>query len=90
MLDYLSYFNYLITKLDITNINNLQLISIGLLILMATIGFILVITNASGNNTIIRNIIQIVELILMLLSVVLVYPSQIWVKKFRHTLSKKR
>ena len=82
MLDYLSYFKYLTTKLNISIFNQMQLIRICILILMAIIGLKLL-TNDSFEfkHTIIESIKSITGLILLILSIVLIYPSGKLIKK---------
>lgn len=91
MLDYLSYFNYLIDKLDVIFINELNFLRIILLILMVIIGCIMIANGSlSDKTTIIPDIIQLIGLILTILSVILVYPSHTWVKKLDTNYRKKR
>ena len=75
MLDYLSYFNYLITKLNITDLNRLQSIRGSLLILIAMLGGLLLMKGLFSSATIFNGIITITGIMLIILSVILVHPS---------------
>lgn len=75
MLDYLSYFNYLINKLNITDLNKLQSIRGSLLILIAMLGGLLLIKGLFSYATIFNGIITITGIMLIILSVILVHPS---------------
>lgn len=75
MLDYLSYFNYLTSKLNITDLNNLQFIRNSLIILIAMSGGLLFIKGVFSSATIFNGIITITGIILIILSVIVVYPS---------------
>lgn len=75
MLDYLSYFNYLITKLNITDLNNLQFIRNSLIILIVMLGGLLLIKGLFSSATIFNGIMTITGIMLIILSVIVVYPS---------------
>lgn len=75
MLDYLSYFNYLITKLNITDLNNLQFIRSSLIILIVMLGGLLLIKGLFSSATIFNGIMTITGIMLIILSVIVVYPS---------------
>lgn len=87
MLDYLSYFNYLTNKLNISILNEMQWIRICILILMTIIGWNLL-TNNSFEYTITQSIKSITGLILLLLSIVLIYPSGKLIKKLDEQFQK--
>lgn len=75
MLDYLSYFNYLTSKLNITDLNNLQFIRNSLIILIAMSGGILFIKGVFSSATIFNGIITITGIMLIILSVIVIHPS---------------
>ena len=75
MLDYLSYFNYLTSKLNITNLNNLQFIRNSLIILIAMSGGLLFIKGVFSSATIFNGIITITGIMLIILSVIVIHPS---------------
>lgn len=82
MLDYLSYFNYLTTKLNISIFNQMQWIRLCILILMAIIGLKLLTNNSfEFKYTITKSIKSITGLLLLMLSIVLIYPSSKLIKK---------
>lgn len=75
MLDYLSYFNYLTSKLNITDLNNLQFIRNSLIILIAMSGGLLFIKGVFSSATIFNGIITITGIMLIILSVIVIHPS---------------
>ena len=75
MLDYLSYFNYLTSKLNITDLNNLQFIRNSLIILIAMLGCLLFIKGVFSSATIFNGIITITGIMLIILSVIVIHPS---------------
>lgn len=75
MLDYLSYFNYLTSKLNIIDLNNLQFIRNSLIILIAMSGGLLFIKGVFSSATIFNGIITITGIVLIILSVIVIHPS---------------
>lgn len=75
MLDYLSYFNYLTSKLNITDLNNLQFIRNSLIILIAMSGGLLFIKGVFSSATIFNGIITITGIMLIILSVIVIHPK---------------
>ena len=75
MLDYLSYFNYLTSKLNITDLNSLQFIRNSLIILIAMLGGLLLIKGLFSSATIFNGIITITGIMLIILSVIVINPS---------------